>query len=111
MRQRIGVVLSYWTWDLVSADGETLDSSGPFSSREECCADAARQGLPVSASPYQPGKQSWTISRDQASTTWRWECAEESGAMICRSKQGFVTARECIGNARQSGYVSGIRLA
>src|SRR4051794_27131931 len=97
MRQRTGVVRSYWTWDLVSADGETIDSSGPFSSREECRDEAVRQGLPVSASQYQPGKQSWTISRDEASTTWRWECAEESGTMICRSKRAFLTASECIG--------------
>ena len=111
LRQRTGVVRSYWTWDLVSADGQTIDSSGPFSSREECHEDAVRQGVRVCTSRHHSAKQSWTISRDPVNTAWRWECLEESGAMICRSQRAFLSVRECIGNARQSGCVTGIKFA
>jgi hypothetical protein len=108
VRPRTGVVRSYWTWDLVSADGHTVESSGPFSTREECHDDAALQGLPVSGTPHHRSSQSWTMCRDETASTWRWQCLEESGATISRSKQAFVTARQCIGNARENGCVTGI---
>ena len=109
LRPHAGVVQSYWTWDLVSAEGQSVESSGPFSTCEECREDAARLGLPVSTHGSPRSTRSWTICRDNAGTAWRWECVEDSGALLSRSRQAFHTVRECVGNARQAGCVSRIR--
>ncbi len=105
-----------WIWELVTRDGHVANASSEFATRNECEADALKQGLPVSGlrrasrvaadadartAPPTPG--GWKVYKDD-SDLWYWEHADEPSGNVDNSRCAFLTREECVSDARKNGY-------
>jgi hypothetical protein len=107
---------TYWIWELLTADGHVVNTSEPFETRDDCEADAVRQGLPcvglaarrhrvhrtvpITRSPNGP---SLDLSCDR-SGLWHWQRLDTAGELVEKSMYAFLTKDECIADARKNGY-------
>ena len=108
---RIRIALGgLYVWELLTADGHIVSASEGFGSRQECQADARRQGLAVHGEPRRapalrqtPEQPAWTLKRNDQ-RLWLWRHLGEQGEEIAASSRAFLTKAECVADARRYGY-------
>ena len=115
LKVRIRSVVGYqWIWELLSRDRHIVATSPRFATREDCEADALRQGEPVEGLRRQSKAlgantrvrpQSAQYLQDDAQL-WRWELHAPSGALLAQSKWAFLTREECEADFREHAHAT-----
>jgi hypothetical protein len=104
LRIRIRSVFGYrWIWELLGPDRHIVNTSPEFATREECEADALRQGDPVEGLRKAAKARAKRPTADVPSPQyfpddagmWRWELRTPSGDVIEGSRWAFLTREEC----------------
>lgn len=106
----------HWQWELVTADGHIASESEKFTDRQDCEADALKQGLPLTGLARRRNTKSgikasagrgtiagWTVSRDGLDL-WTWKRAATSRDPGASSSRAFLSEDECLADAAKHGY-------